>query len=707
MSTPEIPQRDPDKMLPVEHSNFAPSAKPAESLDNLTDHDLAEKTAIIGDSIGVGIDASLSQITKARGRKHFSVGGTRVWETVPSKGKTYTSVRDQLNLVDPQKYNFLIIQGGTNSLPWHPAEKIADDLINIYKLAVQKGFKKVMLVTIPPHREGSKSRPWKAWALAVNEQLRKKCHEQGINLFDLHQACETNPNFQISNARDKKGNLDQVHPSTKSYPLIAEMMLQGLRQGRYEYTPDQFARVLASEISNATPTIEIPKKPRQTRKLIKAINKLPETSLTDDQKKLREAGVGYEGVRKIRFERVFNQDDKSLDKKERITRTYDEMVRRLRAYTKVEEDEKGKWFVLNYSNIGGDAHEYGIGLGDILVDPNVREVIVWRQGESPFTAHRGTVPPGKPHAGRLGFLDENNNYVATFTGDRFKTVTEKKNYYNADQYIAELDRENGIRGQNLLAFNEHPEQYAENYGRKKPKSRPDKITNLSHAILEEVRKQYPDLNDQDLYKKALELANAKALEATGEDKTHLEIVAVDYKNNIDAINLFPSLDLSLYKRTIWGNESGARYNARNDTVGKKKPKGKKGSHPWEWAFGKYQFLSGTANTYLPTGSKLVPTNEASIQNFLGNHALQEEIMNRFTLDNLRLFLSKPEEIRAKLLEQYNIYQILAAMHFGGDCINWSKGTIPNIKDWLGTYMLSKTGYLAKINNTLRSEGKLT
>jgi len=100
----------------------------------------------------------------------------------------------------------------------------------------------------------------------------------------------------------------------------------------------------------------------------------------------------------------------------------EEMARRIKAYTTTTGDG---WFKLDYARLGSDkngmSHELYVGLGDILVYPGVQNIIVERDGQI-IKAHRGEVDTDS-QKGRNAFIDEQGNYVATHTGDRFRILS--------------------------------------------------------------------------------------------------------------------------------------------------------------------------------------------------------------------------------------------------------------------------------------------
>ena len=127
----------------------------------------------------------------------------------------------------------------------------------------------------------------------------------------------------------------------------------------------------------------------------------------------------------------------------------EETARRIRAYT---TDAGNGWFQLDYAKLGADknglTHELYIGLGDILLDPDVKNVLVEKGGQK-IKAHRGIVASGQ-HSGRVGFLDDANQYVATYTGDKFRILSSDK--MAADAYVAELKNEDSAREKGRTFF---------------------------------------------------------------------------------------------------------------------------------------------------------------------------------------------------------------------------------------------------------------
>lgn len=169
--------------------------------------------------------------------------------------------------------------------------------------------------------------------------------------------------------------------------------------------------------------------------------------IENDRTKLANAEItNIRGNSRILVEK--EQDKSPL---EQVLNLKKETARRIRAYTDEADNE---WYKLNYERLGSDknglSHEFNVGLGDILLDPDIKDVLVFKQDGSLIKAHRGVVPYGYRHAGRLGFLNENNEYVATFTGDKFRILSsdemvDLKDPKTIEKYLAEYQQEEKVR----------------------------------------------------------------------------------------------------------------------------------------------------------------------------------------------------------------------------------------------------------------------
>ena len=179
--------------------------------------------------------------------------------------------------------------------------------------------------------------------------------------------------------------------------------------------------------------VDLPKSGDLHNRYIEDISSLTEFA-ENDRKKLGESTVPN-----IRFNhRLLNPAEEGEKDEQKIVNLKTETARRIAAYTSVRD---GDWYTLDYSSIGGDEHLYGIGLGDVLLDPNVKDVLINRGGEF-IQATRG-VPTSGNAAGRQSFVDEQGEYIATYDGDRFKVLSSKE--MGKEEYLKALEKDNSVR----------------------------------------------------------------------------------------------------------------------------------------------------------------------------------------------------------------------------------------------------------------------
>lgn len=133
-----------------------------------------------------------------------------------------------------------------------------------------------------------------------------------------------------------------------------------------------------------------------------------------------------------------------------------ETERRIAAYTDGKDAEG--WYTLNYERLGSDStgfsHEMGIGLGDILIDPDIKEIEVNRGGET-IKATRAVVLNGR-NKGRVGFVNESGDYVATHTGDKFKIVETETAKKTDEKYLEEFRAETDARQAHKKIYESQP-----------------------------------------------------------------------------------------------------------------------------------------------------------------------------------------------------------------------------------------------------------
>jgi len=188
---------------------------------------------------------------------------------------------------------------------------------------------------------------------------------------------------------------------------------------------------------------------------IDRINELKEKSpelVKKDEQRIRDANI-----EDVRFNsRFLNEKKEGEDSETQKSNIKDETRRRMLAYTSSFD---GKWYTLDYAKMGSDSkgrsHEKYVGLGDVIIDPDVQEIVVDRGGEI-IHAVRGKVQRGK-HRGRIGFVEkETGKYVYSHTGDRFRILTNNSDKLETEQYLSIYRDEDSVRaGQRKEFVNEN------------------------------------------------------------------------------------------------------------------------------------------------------------------------------------------------------------------------------------------------------------
>lgn len=182
---------------------------------------------------------------------------------------------------------------------------------------------------------------------------------------------------------------------------------------------------------------------------------------------------------------------------------------------------------------------------------------------------------------------------------------------------------------------------------------------------------------QERLARMIELTDKHLAKAEGAEKDIFTNLAARLKKTKEVLgdrNI--GLDLDLYKSAIAKHESGGQaYLARNDEAGKAR-----GVRPGAWAFGKYQFTVETLKGYgVNLGN---PPEEEKIQGFLNNPGLQEEIMDKYIVQNLeKHILPNPRIAEDMARDGTSLAYYVALTHIGGPgALSGDKLR----KDWLGT-----------------------
>ncbi len=183
---------------------------------------------------------------------------------------------------------------------------------------------------------------------------------------------------------------------------------------------------------------------------LKKVEPINEETAESYREVLRASTIGQ-----VRYTtRLLNKEKEGEGAKQKHEGFVEETVRRLRSYTDVINMRGQKWYKLNYERMGKDqdglSHEMNVGLGDVLIaSPNIKKLEVIRIDGERIIATRGVIPHGK-HAGRLGYMDENGDYVATFTGDMFRVMSDED--LDEANYLAAVATEDGHRGTHEKRF---------------------------------------------------------------------------------------------------------------------------------------------------------------------------------------------------------------------------------------------------------------
>ena len=162
--------------------------------------------------------------------------------------------------------------------------------------------------------------------------------------------------------------------------------------------------------------------------------------------------------------KVLNKEKEEKTPKDKAKNLRNETSRRIEAFT---SGYKNNWYTIDYQKIDTkrDAdkktHEYFTGLGEVLsIDPDIKHILVNRGGRI-TKGHKGIVTQGK-HKGRLAFLDENNEYIATHSGDKFKILkydpTNLEDKKALTNYIKSVETNNKQRTKsktNFISFEEN------------------------------------------------------------------------------------------------------------------------------------------------------------------------------------------------------------------------------------------------------------
>lgn len=231
------------------------------------------------------------------------------------------------------------------------------------------------------------------------------------------------PNIDSNIRRGAQAEISPEEGTTVARRAAGDQVAQGLLQ-----TPPEEAEPLPPPGSMHGSVLE-------------KVNGISEEVANKDLEKL-----GNVPIKELRGSKLFLEEEKA-DKKEKALSVKGETIRRIKAYTR---EQNGEWYKIDYSKLDsvkkdevyGWTHEMDTGLGEILLDPDITDILVERNGQI-IKARRGVVPAGQSSAGRVAFLDENGMYVATHSGDRFRILKDGETDIekSSDEYMARYDEE--------------------------------------------------------------------------------------------------------------------------------------------------------------------------------------------------------------------------------------------------------------------------
>lgn len=207
-----------------------------------------------------------------------------------------------------------------------------------------------------------------------------------------------------------------------------------IRDGNNEFREDK-------EIIDSNPAGEI------HEEILKKIQQDKEKS--PEQRKKDIEKLGNSSISDIRFNsKLLKELPENADDKTKITSLKEETRRRIDAYTSAKD---GEWYTIDYESVGGHSHEMNIGLGDILMDPDIKEVLVQKRNGEVIKGTRGVTS-----GGRVAFLTPSGNYIPTFTGEKFRILTgNQTNTSNDEQvktYMESYKQEEALREQENTTF---------------------------------------------------------------------------------------------------------------------------------------------------------------------------------------------------------------------------------------------------------------
>lgn len=308
-----------------------------------------------------------------------------------------------------------------------------------------------------------------------------------------------------------------------------------------------------------------------------------------------------------------------------------------------------------------------IGAADIL-PPSVRIVKIIDRDMNVRIGTRQVI------GGRAGYYDANGKYLPVYNGYTLRVPAAaelNKPEYQSFKVTKSLETDTDT----LKTLEEEDQAAMAKFRTILEKSqKEDQTSSLYNMIAAEVGS---GRTYQDRLQRMIELSDKYFAKSEGAEKEMFGNLSARLKKTKEVLgdrNI--GLDLDRYKAAIAKHESGGQaYLARNDEAGKAR-----GVRSGAWAFGKYQFTVETLRGYgVDLGN---PPEEGKIQGFLNNPGLQEEIMDKYIIQNLeKHILPNPKIAEDMARDGTSLAYYVALTHIGGPgALSGDKLK----KDWLGT-----------------------
>lgn len=264
--------------------------------------------------------------------------------------------------------------------------------------------------------------------------------------------------------------------------------------------------------------------------------------------------------------------------------------------------------------------------------------------------------------GQVGYYDQNGKYLPIYSGYRIRIPT--KSELSNPEYAA-LGAASALNTDEKALAERRKEERAAMEGFAKTLEAGE-ASDRTNDVLEKLRREAEDAGTYANYRerlaKTVEIGRKRLAEGNPEyDREILKSVVERLSKTLEILGTKDAgFDLDRYKIAIAKHEDkGMGYFARNDDWGKKH-----GIPPEKWAFGKYQFTVETLWRYgVDFG---VPPLEDRVRKFLNDPALQEEIMDRFTMSNFEKAISGDPKVMEEIAAgKESVVTFLAMAHNGG------------------------------------------